>query len=229
MKLKGLFLLLAVLVAGQSFAADTLRVKSTVKNVTLYFSGAQVFREGNVTLSKGKHFVVLEQLPQGIDKQSIQVNGMANCEVLSVKHRLEFQKQLKKDQEIKQVEEQLKAKNIAIEDIKNKISVFELEEKLLLDNSNLNKNGAGSSVTEIKEAAIYYRARLNEIKANILQLKSSLEKIVDDKQDIYQKLNDLRSRKINTYSEILVSIECKNTFTGNLTFSYLECRVGTNV
>jgi hypothetical protein len=226
MKLKGLFLLLAVLVAGQSFAADTLRVKSSVKNVTLYFSGAQVFREGNVTLSKGKHFVVLEQLPQGIDKQSIQVNGIANCEVLSVKHRLEFQKQLKKDQEIKQVEEQLKAKNIAIEDIKNKINVFELEEKLLLDNSNLNKNGAGSSVTEIKEAAIYYRARLNEIKANILQLKSSLEKIVDDKQDIYQKLNDLRSRKINTYSEILVSIECKNTFTGNLTFSYFTSNAG---
>jgi uncharacterized protein (TIGR02231 family) len=169
---------------------------------------------------------VLEQLPQGIDKQSIQVNGLTNCEVLSVKHRLEFQKQLKKDQDIKQVEEQLKVKNIGIEDIKNKINVFELEEKLLLDNSILNKNGAGSSIIEIKEAAIYYHARLNEIKANILQLKSSLEKIVDDKQDIYQKLNDLRSRKINTYSEILVSIECKNTFTGNLAFSYFTSNAG---
>ena len=225
MKLKRLFLLF-LLFAGQSFASDTLRVKSSVKNVTLYFSGAQIFREGNVALSKGKHFVVLEQLPQGIDKQSIQVNGMANCEVLSVKHRLEFQKQLKKDQEIKLVEEQIKTKNIAIEDVKNKINVFELEEKLLLDNSNLNKNGSGSSVTEIKEAAIYYRARLNEIKANILQLKSSLEKTVDEKQDIYQKLNELRSRKINTYSEILVSIECKSPFTGNLSFSYFTSNAG---
>ena len=113
-----------------------------------------------------------------------------------------------------QQKQQLKAKNIAIEDVKNKIYVFELEEKLLLDNSNLNKNGAGSSVAEIKEAAIYYRARLNEIKANSLQLKSSLEKMVDDKQDIYQKLNELRGRKINTYSEILISIECKTIFNG---------------
>ncbi|MFN5443059.1 MAG: mucoidy inhibitor MuiA family protein [Crocinitomicaceae bacterium] len=226
MKLNLLFLFFVIVLTSQSFAADTLRVKSSVKNVTLYFSGAQVFRAGNLSLNKGTHFIVLEQLPQGIDKQSIQVNGMANCEVLSVKHRLEFQRQLKKDQEIKQVEEQLKAKNIAIEDIKNKIYVFELEEKLLLDNSNLNKNGAGSSVIEIKEAAIYYRARLNEIKANTLQLKSSLEKMVDDKQDIYQKLNELRSRKINTYSEILVSIECKSVINGNLTFSYFTSNAG---
>jgi hypothetical protein len=226
MKLNLLFLFFLFVLTGQSFATDTLRVKSSVKNVTLYFSGAQVFRAGNLSLNKGTHFIVLEQLPQGIDKQSIQVNGIANCEVLSVKHRLEFQRQLKKDQEIKQVEEQLKAKNIAIEDIKNKIYVFELEEKLLLDNSNLNKSGAGSSVTEIKEAAIYYRARLNEIKANTLQLKSSLEKMVDDKQDIYQKLNELRSRKINTYSEILVSIECKSVINGNLTFSYFTSNAG---
>jgi hypothetical protein len=226
MKLNLLFLFFLFVLTGQSFATDTLRVKSSVKNVTLYFSGAQVFRAGNLSLNKGTHFIVLEQLPQGIDKQSIQVNGIANCEVLSVKHRLEFQRQLKKDQEIKQVEEQLKAKNIAIEDIKNKIYVFELEEKLLLDNSNLNKSGAGSSVTEIKEAAIYYRARLNEIKANTLQLKSSLEKMVDDKQDIYQKLNELRSKKINTYSEILVSIECKSVINGNLTFSYFTSNAG---
>ncbi len=226
MKLVKLLLIFTLIITAQSFAADTLRLKSSVKNVTLYFSGAQVFRTGNLSLNKGTHFIVLEQLPQGIDKQSIQVNGMANCEVLSVKHRLEFQRQLKKDQEIKQVEEQLKAKNIAIEDIKNKIYVFELEEKLLLDNSNLNKNGAGSSVTEIKEAANYYRARLNEIKANSLQLKSSLEKMVDDKQDIYQKLNELRSRKIKTFSEILVSIECKSPFNGNLTFSYFTSNAG---
>jgi hypothetical protein len=226
MKINSLFLLFVIFFAGKSFAADTLRVKSTVKNVTLYFSGAQVFRDASVSLSKGKHFVVLEQLPQGIDKQSIQVNGMANCEVLSVKHRLEYIKQLKKDQEIKQVEEQLKAKNIAIEEAKNKINVFELEEQLLMNNSNLNKNGAGSSVAEIKEAATYYRARLNEIRQATLLLKSSLEKMVDDKQDVYQKLNEIRSRKINTFSEILVSIECKTAFTGSLAFSYFTTNAG---
>ena len=101
MKLVKLLLIFTLIITAQSFAADTLRLKSSVKNVTLYFSGAQVFRTGNLSLNKGTHFIVLEQLPQGIDKQSIQVNGMANCEVLSVKHRLEFQRQLKKDQEIK--------------------------------------------------------------------------------------------------------------------------------
>jgi hypothetical protein len=63
MKLKKLFLLFAILFAGQSFASDTLRVKSSVKNVTLYFSGAEVFREGNVALGKGK--------------QSIQINWIS--------------------------------------------------------------------------------------------------------------------------------------------------------
>jgi hypothetical protein len=218
--------LFVVFIFTQSFAIDTLRVKSSVKNVTVYFSGAQVFRDVNVSLSKGKHFIVFEELPQGVDKQSIQVNGNAICDVLSVKHRLEYQKQLKKDNEIKLVEEQLKTKNIAIEEIKNKISVFEIEEKLLIDNSNLGVNNTGSHIAEIKEAAIYYRARLNEIRLLTLQLRSSLEKIVDEKQDIYQKLNDLRSKKINTYSEIVVSIECKNTFVGNLSFSYFTINAG---
>jgi hypothetical protein len=52
MKLKGLFLLFVLVVTSQSFAADTLRIKSSVKNVTLYFSGAQVFREGTISLAK---------------------------------------------------------------------------------------------------------------------------------------------------------------------------------
>ena len=59
--------------------------------------------------------------------------------------------------------------------IQNKFDVFGLEEKLLMDNSNIAKKYEGAEIANIKDAADYYRARLNEIRQGKLDLSIKMD------------------------------------------------------
>ena len=83
--------------------------------------------------------LIIEELPQAINPQSIQVEGFKNREILSVKHHINYNNQAKKKEEIKALEKQIKTQELKVREIDNKITVFDLEERLLLDNSNLAK------------------------------------------------------------------------------------------
>ncbi|MFH2095995.1 MAG: DUF4140 domain-containing protein, partial [Bacteroidota bacterium] len=49
---------------------DPKPVKSTITDVTVFLSGAQVTRSGSVQLGTGVSYVVFENLPQYINSQS---------------------------------------------------------------------------------------------------------------------------------------------------------------
>ena len=91
MKIK--FLILALLVAVNLYSSeiDTLKLTSEIKDVTVFFDGAQITREAKATILKGKHLFVLENLPAEINPQSIQIDNNQKGEILSVKHGLFIQ------------------------------------------------------------------------------------------------------------------------------------------
>jgi len=64
---------LFILLSLNSYATDIEKeVKSTVKNVTVFLSGAQVTRTGNASISKGRSILLFNNISPNIDKQSIQ-------------------------------------------------------------------------------------------------------------------------------------------------------------
>ena len=90
-------------------AADTLSYATSVKDVTVFFSGAQVNRTANLKLAAGAYIIALKNLPANFDQGSIQVGAPAAATILSVRHSpqsLSFQKKkgahetLEKDIEI---------------------------------------------------------------------------------------------------------------------------------
>ena len=88
MKIKFLILTLLVAVNLYSNEIDTLKLTSEIKDVTVFFDGAQITREVKITVLKGKHLFVLENLPAEINPQSIQIDNNQKGEILSVKHEL---------------------------------------------------------------------------------------------------------------------------------------------
>ena len=144
-------------------AIDTLKVSSEIKDVTVFFQGAQVTRNTSLKLPKGKKIIIFNELPFSLDDKSIQVKSSENCKILSVKHELVYPSTRKSNEE-KKIEDQIEALENDMKGIQNQFDVFGLEEKLLLDNSKIAKNGEGSDISSIKEAADYYRSRLNEIR-----------------------------------------------------------------
>lgn len=220
--MRNLIFILAFLLAGSVYSnsIDTVKIETTIPDVTVFLSGAQISRQANLNIPKGKQLLLIGKLPQELNPQSIQVSEIAGCKTLSVKHQLEYNTDRTKGKQEMSIEGQIKDQELKIKEIKNKVNVFEIEEKILLDNSKLGKPGEGSSVSEIKAAADFYRVRLNEIRKSKLDLLNELEQTNEDIQKLYTGLNKLINEKRKTYSQLLIMVECEKAVTTKLSFTY---------
>jgi hypothetical protein len=224
--MKNLTLLLSILISVHTlFAGDTLKVSSKIKDVTCFFQGAQVTRTASVRLPKGKQILVFNQLPFTLNDESVQLKSSDNCKVLSVKHELVYPS-TRKSAEEKKIEDQIEALEIEMKAIQNKFDVFGLEEKLLMDNSNIAKKYEGADIANIKDAASYYRARLNEIRQGKLDLSIKMDLKREKIKDLYAALNTLTSIKRNNYSKVIVAVDCSSEAKEELKLSYYMYRAG---
>ena len=224
--MKNLTLILSILISVHTlFAGDTLKVSSKIKDVTCFFQGAQVTRTASVRLPKGKQILVFNQLPFTLNDESVQLKSSDNCKVLSVKHELVYPS-TRKSAEEKKIEDQIEALEIEMKAIQNKFDVFGLEEKLLMDNSNIAKKYEGAEIANIKDAADYYRARLNEIRQGKLDLSIKMDLKREKIKDLYAALNTLTSIKRNNYSKVIVAVDCSSEAKEELKLSYYMYRAG---
>tara|TARA_B110000459_G_scaffold118571_1_gene130802 strand:+ start:449 stop:2443 length:1995 start_codon:yes stop_codon:yes gene_type:complete len=224
--MKNLTLLLSILISVHTlFAGDTLKVSSKIKDVTCFFQGAQVTRTAAVRLPKGKQILVFNQLPFTLNNESVQLKSSENCKILSVKHELVYPSTRKIADE-KKIEDQIEALEIEMKAVQNKFDVFGLEEKLLMDNSNIAKKYEGAEIANIKDAANYYRARLNEIRQGKLDLSIKMDLKREKIKDLYATLNTLTSIKRNNYSKVIVAVDCISEAKEELKLSYYMYRAG---
>jgi len=212
------FIFITLLSLNIEGSIDTIRSESKITDVTVFFNGAQIIRDINVKTGKGKHLIVLKELPDEINPKSIQVYGLENCTILSVKHQTvhpTFNKEIKAE-----FDNKIEKQELRVKEIKNKINVYEIEEKILLSNSQVNKKDESISITEIKEAAEFYRIRLNEIRREILNLSEELKNIQKETQELYVVQNKLTVKDRKIYSNIFITIDCKKDINENLIISY---------
>ncbi len=219
--MKRLLIILSFLVTTNAYCTlDTINAKSKITNVTVFFSGAQITRNANVKLTKGKHILKFESLPREINPQSIQVEKINLCKILSVKHQLGNNTESKKSDDEKEIQKKIEAQEFTMREIKNKQNVYDIEERLLIDNSNFKKKDEGATLSTIKEAADFYRQRINEIRLNKLKLNNDLITAKETIQDLYVKLNEIISKKQKEYSMIIIAIEAEKDVTIDLNLKY---------
>lgn len=199
---------------------DTTNFNSKIENVTVFFSGAEIERVGELSLNKGKHVLLIDNLPEMINPQSIQVEGLKNLTILSVKHELAFDNTLRSNPEVLTIEENIKSLSIKIKRLNNEINVLKTEEEILLNNSNLSNKDKAITTEELAKAAEFYRARLNEIRNKVIDLNLEIEENKTKMVEQFEKINKLLSKNKQRYSKVLIAVECESAVTDKLKFSY---------
>ena len=219
--MKKLILILLVFLSQKAYCVlDTLWVNSKITDVTVFFNGAQISRQVDLKSLKGKHFLVVDNLPGEINPVSIQVNKIPNSVILSVKHENIIPNLSRKDKVEVDIQAKIDEQEFNIKTTKNKMVVFGQEETLLINNQFLKKGDAGSSISDIKEAADYYRLRLNDIKQGELNLSKDLEAANKKIQELYLQMNEFVSKKNKTHSRIIIAIDCDKDVNESFVLSY---------
>ena len=199
---------------------DTTKSGSQIESVTVYFQGAHISRKAKVKLAPGRQTLVLTGITGQLNPERIEVKPGKGLNILSVNHRLQKPEDEKLKAKVAKSEMEIKSLENRIKTLMNRENVFGIEEKLLMENMNFQSKTSGATVTEIREAANFYRLRLNEIRAAKLEISDQLSAVQDSIREINQIINKISTGANTLLSEIIVSVSCPSAFSGNMEFSY---------
>ncbi|HQK36098.1 MAG TPA: DUF4139 domain-containing protein [Bacteroidales bacterium] len=203
-----------------SVVAQPVPVVSTLTDVTVFLNGAQVSREGSVTLEPGSQEVLFSGLPAGISEQSIQVQGTGNFTILSVTHRINYLKSPEENKQIKALQDSLQLLQNMVSLKKSALAVCDEEEAFLKANRSIGGTNTGVNIADLKSADEFIRARFAETG----RLRISLTKEINDLSlqitRISNQLNNLSNQNQPT-GEVLVKLMVPVRTKALLRLSYL--------
>ncbi len=203
-----------------SVVAQPVPVVSTLTDVTVFLNGAQVSREGSVTLEPGSQEVLFSGLPAGISEQSIQVQGTGNFTILSVTHRINYLKSPEENKQIKALQDSLQLLQNMVSLKKSALAVCDEEEAFLKANRSIGGTNTGVNIADLKSADEFIRGRFAETG----RLRISLTKEINDLSlqitRISNQLNNLSNQNQPT-GEVLVKLMVPVRTKALLRLSYL--------
>ncbi len=218
---KLLFILLSIFSISTLVAQDTMKVKSEIKKVTVFLSGAEVSREVKVSLTKGLNNIMLTGLEAEMFENSIRVTSDKEISLQSVIRQMNFMRIADKSQTVKNLEKRKKELEFGISVEQTKNAVLKEEEDLVVKNNKLSSDNELVNIEELKAGTEFYNSRLSEINLKQLEISEKIIKMNNEVIKIRQQLQELNSATETKTSEIIISILSESAVNATLTVSYI--------
>lgn len=194
---------------------------TTLKEATVFLSGASLTSTGSFQFPAGPSEIVFENIPPGVQANSIQAKGEGNFTVLSVGFRTNYLGDSPKSKEIQQLEDSLEILQRKIESFKGEIWVYETEQQMIVANKTIGGQNTGINSAELEKVANLYRTRLMEIVQKVQAFKESQKKTDLKMIKIQAQLQELNQKRNKNTGEIVVSVHGKQAGSGKMVLTYI--------
>lgn len=206
---------------SQSFSQENeKKVKSEIKHVTVFLSGAAVTSVGNTSIEPGAHDLVFENLSPYVDANSIEAKGEGSFTILAVYFRSNYLNNQPKPKEIRLLEDSLEMLQVKLAVQQNLRNVYESEEAMLLANKNIGGQNTGVNALELEKIANILRARLTDLNAKELECTLKEKKITEEIVKIQSQLAEMNARRNKNTGEIVVSVSANAATAAKLSLTY---------
>jgi hypothetical protein len=203
MKLK--FLLFLFLYS--SVQAKDLELKTTIKEVTVYQSGAQVKRTGSIHLLPGTHVLAIRDFSPTLRKESIQLSADGDFTILSVNHQVRKEEPVISKEKIAELDLKEKKLQQEVEEYAVAFDVLKSEEAILNNLKTISTSQQGVTVEQIVKAQETMKTRMIIVKNEQLRIRRILRDKNEDLQKVQQELQALRIEKNTIVNEIIVNVK----------------------
>ena len=143
-KLQITFILFSTLFSIISKGAD-ISVKPQTKEVLVYLQNAQINAVAEVNLVPGMYNIVLQDLSQFLDENSVQIKGDADFTILSVVTKKNYLGDERKDPKLKALEDSTEVMNTKLYAVKNQIDALNEELVMIVANKSIQGDNIGVS------------------------------------------------------------------------------------
>lgn len=196
-------------------------LQSQIVATTVYLNAAEVERTSKTQFLAGTHQIVFSNLSNKMDANSVRLNATNGVKVLSVTTRNQDRTLEIKPIFIQELEDSIEMINDRIEQFNNDLMAYKEEKELLLQNKSIGGAQTGVNITELKQAADFYRSRLKDIH----RLQSETQKDEREQREVLYKLKhrlkDPLFKWKTAKKEVLATIEVATTQSVDFELKYL--------
>lgn len=218
--------LLVFVFKGLSQEIKETPLKSQIKDITLFLSGAQVFETASGQIPAGESIVVLKGLSPFLDEKSIQVKAQGNFTIQAVNKRLDYLSENEQGEKVKELENQIgtiqKSQTLA----QNRLQVLSNKVSLLSANKDLGGSQTGPSMAELKTALDFFDSELTKITNEELQIKSKIAENDRELERLRNQISAMRESQNKSTSEIRIRVKASSSGTGSFQINYLVANAG---
>lgn len=210
-----------------SFAQENEKILSTkITDVTVFLSGAQIKRTGNITLNPGNTSILIENISSDILENSIQAKGNENFTILSVVYQLDYLKNRIKSARLIKIEDSIKTLTADLDYQKALLEVYKSEEQMLMANKSIGGSNIGVKLIDLKESVDFFRNRLTEISAKQLDVNKKVKKLNDLIAKLNAQLSDINVDTDKPTGEIVINVNTKEKIQTEISVDYFVNNAG---
>ncbi|MES2812198.1 MAG: DUF4139 domain-containing protein [Bacteroidota bacterium] len=223
--MKNLFSVLFVFVSAVMIAQKPIFTSAKVKEATVYFNAAEISQTTSVILPSGTSEIVVKNVANYLNENSVQIGAPSNVTVLSVQFTNDYISEYDLDENspaIKKVRDSITLVQKELSKIKNTKNSEQKTIELLDKNQQVFGQNSGLSVLELTKMVDYYKTKRTEISNSINTLEEKEQKL----NELIVKLNnklEIDTNKEEKMSSGKLVLQVMNTVAGNvpLDISYL--------
>jgi|GEM_PF-342905 len=193
-----------------------------LERVKIYTAGAEIFRTVNVNLKKGNNEIIIKELSNQTNGNSIVMGAPNGFLIMSTSFQVDYQQV--KDQKIPGLQKLLDSQayyNRQYTLTQNKLNAYNEETAMLRENRKIAGTN-GVNVVELEKLSAFYNKRLTIIYNEISNLNDEKNSIRQKQNTLNQEIRTLRSKfPAPPKGEIKVQIDAEKAGIAKIDFSYL--------
>lgn len=207
--------------------ATTIKTEAKIKNVTVYTDAALIGNKASYNItSQGNHKIVVQGISQFINENSIELLGTNDLVILGVNVSRNYINEENKPQFLKQLEDTLKEKQKAANQISNQIAAYNVQLNAINSNLEIKGNNSGLNLAEFEKFLTLINSKTIELNNKIFDSNLQLNKVNKKIEALQNQINQYNAKNSNTTSEIEIELIANSPAKGEFELNYICSNAG---
>lgn len=212
----------AIFFIFSTYAADDKNeIQASLRSVTVYRSGAEMIHNVSAILRQGNNELLVNNLSNNIDINSIQVKAPAAVTILGIEFSNNYTVTAEKTQHMLLLEDSLQRMQENISKINLSLNNNTELLEVLKANRNIKGEQNGLSVTELTKLMDYYQIKSLELQTTVAQLLEKKKKATELADKIQKQIDEEQKKNISTAGRLTLQITAALPAKAEFTISYI--------
>jgi uncharacterized protein (TIGR02231 family) len=222
MNFKNLIFILFTFQLGSTLAQNEIVQSTSIKDVTVFLSGAEIHRTAKVNLAAGSNTITFDNLSNFITPSSIQVKAKnSSVTIASVNIQSNYLIDNSNDKRLNIINDSIEELKFSIAIREGHKRVYTEEKSLLLANKSIRGETNGVETFELQDMADFFRKRLLDLETKMLDIDMQIAKINKVMTRLLQQQKDLKKGKSKYTKEIVVNASSSSKTTTEFELTYI--------